>query len=54
MNPLERGSALIKFWLHEAPSQDLETWQEQLLQSAFMEKRIFEALAQILCGKPKK
>lgn len=46
---------LIRYWLHEDPSDDMDVWRVQQNQALWMEKRIFEGLGRIIHGtRPKR
>lgn len=45
-----QGDALIRYWLRMEPADDLEKWRGQLAQAAWLEKRLFTALAKTIHG----
>ena len=45
-----QGDALIQFWLHTVPEEDLALWAEQVRRAVWMERRYFEAMSRSLWG----
>lgn len=48
---MDKGDALVRFWLHTEPEDDIEAWSVQLAQAGFIEERTLRVLAQIIHGK---
>ena len=48
-----QGDALIQFWLHAEPPNELDQWAAEVRKAVWMERRWFEALGHAINGKPK-
>ena len=35
--------ALIRYWLHDSPAEEMERWVEQIAQALWIEERFFKA-----------
>lgn len=45
-----QGDALIQFWLHAAPEEDLDAWAEQVRRAVWMERRYFTSMSRSFWG----